>query len=245
LKSLFKQAALWPLLLVMLGCASNGSLDQRIPTRTAAILGVTLAPGVEAGRSQSAMVRELENMMQSAGAYRVLRSHDVGPLVNAVSAGSYGAMLSNYARYGQFKAYDIQALQAAQLPVQSALIVRVEKNAVRSGTPRRIELRNSAGQVLTDREQVLLSTVRETQLRASMLSLRSGKVIWSKSYRASPSTESSYVHYSGSSFSGSLAASFANTMSNGLRVPSGPVPPSNLLTVRSLLREVVRNLPGQ
>jgi len=76
-----------------------------------------------------------------------------------------------------------------------------------------------------------------------MINVASGRVIWSKSYRATPASESSYVHYSGSSFSGSLAASFANTMSHGIKAPAGPVPPSNTLTVSSLLREIVRNLP--
>jgi len=105
------------------------------------------------------------------------------------------------------------------------------------------QLRNNAGEVLSDRERIVLSTVREMQVSASLLNIASGRVIWSKSYRATPAKQTSYVHYSGSSFSGSLAASFANTMSNGLRVPSGPVPPSNLLTLRSLLTEIVRNIP--
>jgi len=152
-------------------------------------------------------------------------------------------MRGNYASSGQLKSDDIAALRAANPAIQSALIARIEKNTVRPGDAKRIVLRNSVGHVLSDRERVVRSTVREMQIRASMINVPSGRVIWSKSYRATPATESSYVLYSGSSFSGSLAASFANTMSNGLRVPSGPVPPSSVLTARSLLREVVRNLP--
>jgi len=243
LNLVFKQLAVWPLILLIIGCATQGGVNQQAPTRTAAILGVTVAPGVESGRSQNAMVRELEELIQIGGRYRILRSDEANRAMNITVSGSYEAMLDNYATSGQLKGDDLRVLQAANLPVQNVLIARLEQNAVRSGGQKRIAIRNSVGQVLPDRERVVLSTVREMQIQASMVNLANGSVVWSKSYRATPAAESSYVHYSGSSFSGALAASFANTMSNGLRVPSGPVPPSNLLTVRSLLREIVRNLP--
>jgi len=234
----------WPIVLVLFGCAGQAGIEQRESTRTAAILGVTVVPGVESGRSQSTITRELEALILAEGAYKIIRSGDVIRAVNAATPGSFDSVLRNYANYGQVNGHDLKALQEAQLPVKTALIARIEKNSVINGEAKRIELRNSMGDVLTDRERVVLSTVREMQIQASMINIASGRVIWTKSYRATPASKSSYVHYSGSSFSGSLAASFANTMSNGIRVPSGPTPPSNLLTVRSLLREIVLNLPG-
>jgi len=233
------------LVVVLFGCASQGRIDQRATERTAAVLGVTVAPGVQSGRNQAAMTSELEELMQAEGGYSILRSSNTNRIVNAAVPGSFDNMLANYANTGTLKSRDLRALQTAKLPVKQAIIARIENNAVLPGAPKRIALRNNAGQVLTDRERVVLSTVREMQVKASMIELASGRVIWSKTYRATPAAESSYVHYSGSSFSGSLAASFANTMSNGLRAPAGPVPPSNLLTVRSLLREIVHNLPGK
>lgn len=239
----FKHTAAWALLIIVLGCASQAGINPRVSTQATAILGVTIAPGVEAGRSQNAMGQELEDLMQAEAGYSILRSSDVDRAVSIASPGSFDAMLSNYASSGQLKGDDVNALQAARMPVQTALIARIEKNKVQSGAPKRVVLRNNLGHVLSDRERVVLATEREMQIRASMVNVASGRVIWSKTYRVTPVTESSYVHYSGSSFSGSLAASFANTMSNGLKVPSGPVPPSNLLAIRSLLREIVRNLP--
>lgn len=240
----FKQVAVWPIVLVLFGCAGYGGTAQREPTRTAAILGVTVMPGAESGRSQGTITRELEALMLADSTYRIMRSDDVSKAVSAATPGAFDAVLGNYAKSGYVKGYDLKALQGAQLPVQTALIARIEKNQVVNGEPKRIELRNNVGDVLTDRERVILSTVREMQIQASMINIANGRVIWNKTYRATPASKSSYVHYSGSSFSGSLAASFVNTMSNGIKVPSGPAPPSSLLTVRSLLREIVRNLPG-
>lgn len=239
----FKQFASWPIMLLMMGCASQGEINTRTETRAAAVLGVTIAPGVESGRSLNSMTQEFEDLMRSNGNYSVLRSIDVSRAVNAVTPESFDTILANYSKSGQLKGADLKALQAAHLPIQTAVIARIERNVVRAGSPKRIALYNSMGNVLSDRERVLLSTVREMQVRASMINVPSGRVVWSKAYRATPASESSYVHYSGSSFSGSLAASFANTMSNGLRAPSGPTPPSNRLTVRSILREIVRKMP--
>jgi len=243
LNSIVKHIAVWSILLLLAGCASRSPADSGRVAHTTALLGVTLAPGVESGRSQSAMALDFEELLQIEGGFSTLRTSEVGRIINAASPGSVDKMLRNYAYSAQFNGTDIRALQNAKLPAQTALVARVEKNVVRSGPTKRIMLHNSAGRALTDRERVVLSTEREMQVRASMVDLANGRVVWSKSYRVAPAAESAYVHYSGSSFSGSLAASFVNTMSNGLKVPDGPVAPSHRQTLRSLFREIVRHLP--
>lgn len=240
----FKQTVAWLMVLVLFGCANQGEINQRAPTRTVAVLGVTVAPGVESGRSQSVMTREFEELIEAKGSYKILPATQVRHAVSAANPGAFDTLLSNYASSGRFKSNDVRALQAVQPSIRTALVARVEKNIVSTSEPRRIAIHSQLGDVLSDRQRVVLATVRETQIRASMINMASGQVIWSESYRATPASESSYVHYTGSSFSGSLAASFANTMTRGIKAPSGPVPPSNAMTVRSLLREIVRNLPG-
>ncbi len=231
------------LLAILAGCTSRPPVAHSAAPYSVGIVGVVLAPGVESGKSQTAMASELQQLVQSSGRFMILRSKDIANAVDSVASGTYRKMLKGYAERGQLGLADIQALNAAQLPVQTVLIARVEKNEVGVGPTKRVQLRNNAGQIMTDRERVVLSTVREMQLQASLINLASGKLVWSRTYRATPAAESSYIHYSGSSFSGSLAASFANTMSNGLRVPTGPASPSHHLTLQSLMREVVRNLP--
>lgn len=230
---------------VATGCASFGSSGRNTAPRSLGIVGVTVAPGVEAGRTKPALARELQELVQADGQFRVLGIENLAGALNAATPGSYQTMTDNYGENGWLRGEDMRALFAARLPVENVLIARVEKNDVRPGAPKTIELRNSAGQILDDRERVVLTTIREMRLQASIINLASGSVVWSRAYRATPATDASYTHYSGSSFSGSLAASFANTMTNGLRKPSGPKAPSSQLTLESLMREVVRNLPAR
>jgi len=234
------------ILLVMLiaaGCVSKSYLGSSIAPRSIAVVGVAVAPGVKPGKSQTAMALEFQQLIHQNDGYKTLRSSEVSKAMNSVTPGSYNALVDNYSRNGALHPNDLQALVSARLPVQLALIARVEKNEVKPGELKRLQLRNNAGDLLTDRERRVLSTVREMQMQASMINMATGAIVWSRTYRSAPTTESSYIHYSGSSFSGSLAASLANTMTNGLRVPAGPLPPSNQLTLRSLMREVIRNLP--
>ena len=226
-------------------CASSPPVNQRPVPRSVAMIGVTIADGVEAGKSQTAMAREFQELIHDRQGYRTLRASAVQRGVNSVSSGAYNDMLNNYAQTGELHPNDIRALIAARLPVQMALIARIEENKVLPGAQHSEQLRNNAGDILTDRERIVLSTVRKMRMKASMVNMQTGAVFWSRTYESTPATKSSYVHYSGSSFSGSLAAALANTVSNGIRAPSGPLPPSNQLTLRSLMREVVRNLPAR
>ncbi len=231
------------LALLVSACVSDSLPNNQAPKSSIAMIGVTIAPGVQAGAGQAAMGRDFQDLIYTTSGRQTLRSTEVNRAMNSVVPRSYQSMLDNYARTGQLHPSDLQALVGARLPVRTALIARVEKNEVKPGAPKRVALRNNLGDILTDRERVVLSTVREMRLQATMIDVSNGNVVWSRTYRSSPSTEAGYTHYSGSSFSGSLAASLANTMTNGLRVPKGPPPPSNQLTLRSLMREVVRNLP--
>ena len=239
------QVLLVATLVLISGCASHKSTERTMVPRSIGMIAVSLAPGVDSAKSQTVMVREFQQLIHGSGRFQTLRANELARAVDAVTPKAYRAMVTNYGKTGRFEIEDLQALQAARLPVRNVLIARLEKNEVRAGPPKRVQLRNNAGQIMTDRERVVLSTVREMQLQTSLIDLASGNTVWSKTYRSSPASESAYIHYSGSSFSGSLAASFANTMTNGLRAPAGPVPPSNQLTLQSLMREVVRNLPGR
>jgi len=231
------------LVLLLSACVSDNLPNNQALKNSIAMIGVTIAPGVQSGASQAAMGRDFQDLIYTTSGRQTLRSSDVNRAMNSFAPRSYQLMLENYARTGQLKPADLRALVGAKLPVSSALIARVEKNEVEPGVPKRVALRNNVGDILTDRERVILSTVREMRLQAIMIDVSNGNVLWSGTYRSSPATEAGYTHYSGSSFTGSLAASLANTMTNGLRIPQGPPPPSNQLTLRSLMREVVRNLP--
>ena len=208
-----------------------------------AIIAVTAAPGVKSGQSSSVMARELKEFIHEVGGYRTLRSSSVEQAMNAAEPGSYGAFVATFARDGVVGAAEFRSLQAARMPVQMALIARIEQNETKKDKFKVEALRNHSGVTLTDRERKILITERAVQMRATMINVATGAVVWSRSYRSVPETKLSYVRYLGSSFSGTLAASLVNTMTTGLREPSWPMPASYQLTVQSLMREVARNLP--
>ncbi len=225
-------------------CASDSPSDPGLQIRhTIGVIGVAALPGVDSGQNLSAMAVEFEDLLLETGHYQTLRTAELESAIDASGTGVYRAIMANYAQTGQLRADEIRAIQAARLPLQAALIARIEKNQVSPGRTEKVRLRNNAGQLVNDRVRYVMRTQRETQLRATLVDLRSGSVVWTQTYRADPTTESSYVEYFGSSFSGSLAAKLTNTMTNGIGTPSGPDAPSIQLTMRSLMREAVRNMP--
>ncbi len=242
----FRASAAVLLLCVLSACVSK-PYGAAAPSKSngIAIIGVSNADGVKPGASYNAMSRELGDLIAERGQHQVLPSIDVQKSLNSVAPGQYGAMMLNYGEHAVLSPGNIRALLAAKLPVSTALIARVSRNNISTGKPVREKLRNNAGELISDREKIVLSTIREMQVEAALINIGTGAVIWSKAYRATPATKSSYVHYYGSSFSGTLAATLANTMSNGLRGPVGPPPPSHQLTLRSLMREIARNLPSR
>lgn len=189
------------------------------------------------------MALELQDLIHERGKHRTLRTDEVRKVLNSVSADSHQLMLNQYARTGTIGPQDIQILQAARMPVQMALIARVVENGKEEVKPEMVRLRNKSGELMTDRTRVILSSQRVMLMQATMINVSTGAVFWTRTYRSEPKSRASYVQYHGSSFSGSLAAHLANTMTNGIKAPQPPPAPSNQMTLRSLFREIVRNIP--
>jgi hypothetical protein len=224
-------------------CSSVPRSEQQALARNGvALLGVTSHPTVSSAMSEIAMSNMLQDIVQDTGRFSSLGAYKVSQLVGQKR---YRKMLDTYGETGVVASEDVQILMAAQLPVSYAIITRIEENTTGPGASTVEALRNNAGELMNDRERVVHSTVRRVTLSATMINLRSGAAYWTKTYRAEPVTRSAYTRYFGSSFAGSLAATMANTVANGIRKPSGPAAPSIQLTLRSLMREVARNMrPG-
>lgn len=190
------------------------------------------------------MATGLKELIHEAGGYRTLKASDVELAMNSIQPGSYQSVVDHYAKHGALGPSQLNLLRAIGLPVETALIVRVERNQLTKQYDLE-PIRDRNGAILRDRERKILITGREVQMRASLINMASGSTIWSRSYRSSPKTKRAYVRYSGSSFSGTLAASLVNTMTTGLREPDWPMPASYKSTVQSLMREIVRNMPSR
>ncbi len=223
---------------------SCASAPDRFPGQVArngvAILGVTTMPDVNSAMSAAGMNNTLHDIVSESDNFVSFESYKVRKVIGD---DRHQTIMDIYGKTGAVRPEDIQLLMAARLPVSYALIGRIEENRESTRGPTFEKLRNNAGELLSDREKVVLSTVRHVTLSATMINLRTGAAFWTRTYRAEPASQIAYTHYQGSSFAGSLAATMANTVANGIRKPAPPPPPSLNLTVRSLMREVVRNMP--
>ncbi|MEE9336383.1 MAG: hypothetical protein V3U65_20035 [Granulosicoccaceae bacterium] len=231
------------LLTLLQGCSTTPNARQGAVARNGvAVLGVVTQSGVNGTMSEASLNGMMHDIVRETGRFSSLAAHKVSKVVGG---DRYTAIMESYAETGSLQPEDIQLLMAARLPVNYAIISRIQENATEAGPSTVESLRNNAGELLNDRERVVHSTLRRVTLTSTMIDLRTGAAYWSRSYKAEPVNKASYTRYSGSSFAGSLAATMTNTVANGIRKPSGPPAPSLQLTLQSLMREVARTMrPG-
>ena len=152
-------------------------------------------------------------------------------------------MLKRYAERGELAQQDVQLLMAAGLPTQHAIFLRVDEDYI-VNLPASIQpVLNSAGAVLVDRERRAFGTQRITGISALIVNLQNGKQRWSQRFEVDPVAVAYRTEYLGSSFTGSLAAAFANTMVNGLSKVGYPDAPPLQLSLSALLDVVAESQP--
>ncbi len=223
-------------------CASYPPDGTEMVRNGIAVLGVTVRPELDISVNRSHLALEFSDLLRETGRFATLPAQQIS---NVIGAKNYGELMGRFAANGQLHEEDIQLLAAAGLPVRLALVARVETDVIAAGKPKIQRVSNNAGITLHDRELVVQSTYRETSLSATLIDLDSGKRRWTHTYSVTPVSETAHTRYMGSSFSGSLAAALANVMANGIRrVPASPAAPSLKLSLRSLMREIARNLPA-
>ena len=227
-------------------CASHHPPRTHASPDSIAVIGVTARESLGAGINRNMLNRDLTTLLEESARYTVVPASRVKAGMNGESARgseSYTELLQNYERTGRIEPRDMQRLLSARLPAEMAVIARVESDEVGQVRDETEAVENRNASWVTDRQRITRLRDRTTEMSAMMINLSTGAIVWHRQYRVSPINRSSYVQYYGSSFSASLAASLANTMVNGVRVPEGPPAPGLQPNVRSLLREIVRNLP--
>jgi hypothetical protein len=227
------------MLLILVGCAGTGQ-SVRTDDVGVAVLGFTERPGVESGVNRAAMGREFGELLEERAGFSVIPHEQVQ---RKIGAERLAAINARFAERAEFLPTDLQVVMAAGVGARRAVIARLESDAVQGLPPRSESVANRQNGVMKDRERIVLATRRSSRMSVVMFDLQTGRKLWERVYAVEPETSTAYVHYFGSSFSGSLAAALANTMVNGAKLPANPAPPSLRLTLRSLLREAVRNMP--
>ncbi|MFK7856119.1 MAG: hypothetical protein AB8B79_18535 [Granulosicoccus sp.] len=227
--------------IVLNACSApnNSGINQQSYTGVT-VVGVTSKPGVEVAINRHALAREFAELLAQRRQFQV---YPAGLLRETVGSSRVDEILNRYARRGQLAQRDLQFLMAAGLTARYAVIARVESDEVKKMPERREAMVGNNGSLLMDRQRVVLASQRSTRVSAVLFDLRTGKSIWNKHYQVDPVTEVASTIYHGNSFSGSLAAAFANTVVNGVSVARQPVAPPLKDSLSSLLAEISRQLP--
>ncbi|MFT6304284.1 MAG: hypothetical protein ACJAY2_003484, partial [Pseudomonadales bacterium] len=205
-----------------------------------AVLGVSAKIGLDTAINRNGLAADFTKLLVERRAFPVLPTATARQYIGADRVSD---MLNRFANDGRLDPRDIKALMSAGLPTPRIVIARLEEDYVVKLPARREVVLNRAGELLADREKKVLATQRVTRVSATLIDLRDGGEVWNRHFRVDPVAEATTTQYLGSSFSGSLAAAFANTMVNGIRVVRYPPAPTLRLSMISLLRAIAENIP--
>ncbi len=204
------------------------------------VIGVTQKAGLNAPVDKAQMSKDTATLLAGRSDLKITPSTAARSIIGAAP---HDEMMAYYARHGRFAPYQVQRLMAANLPSAKVLAVRLEADRIERLPVVKADIINAEGFMLADREHHTYATQRSTQLSATLLDLRNGRVIWTRQYRVNPQTVSESSHRVGDSVGTSIAAVMANTLVNGVGVKRHPAPPEIMDSVRALLQEVAYNVP--
>jgi len=231
--------------LTLSGCANRGSNRTGsggpvIPHRSVALLGVVQQPGLGIPVNEDRLATDLEILLREEQQYAVMAYKQVRI---ALGSARQDLLLRRLANAGQLEQADLDMLKEAQLPARMGVALTVTGDAVTYPKLPRTRIRNNQGQILNDRSLITRSAMRSVSMTATVVELAAGQVRMHDSFNYQSVERKQYVEYTGSSFTGSLAARVANTVSNGVRSPDDPEPPGLYSSFYELLNDVAEKLP--
>ncbi len=218
----------------------SGVTDTMLPGIV--VLGATQKSGLNTPVDATRMSIDLASLLAGRGDLKITPSNSARSIIGPAP---HDEMMAYYARHARFAPYQVQRLMAANLPSPRALAVRLEADRIDRLPVIKANIVNAEGFLLADQEQHTYVTRRTTQLSATLLDLRNGRVIWTRQYRVAPESVSTANHRLGDSVGASIAAVMANTLLNGVGEKSHPAPPLIIDSVSALLQEVAYNIPIQ
>lgn len=234
-----RTAVLAVMCLLLAACGST-LVDSVSEPNGLAVVVVAVAKDIDVDRSDAAITLLLEDAISVTG------RHDVTPLsqvVAAIGAERHAVVKDEFSRTGRIVNASLQQVMSTPLGARRGLLLRVDENRTDTLEPRFEPFRDTRGRVVPDRQTVVLSSLRQVRVTASVIDLVTGSVRWQRAWTASPQSRSEYVRYTGSSFGGSLSATLANSVVNGLRGPAAPPPPELDIALDAVFRELAESLP--
>jgi len=222
------------------GCRTHHPEFTAGVPRSVAVLGVVQREGLNVPINEYRLARDLETLLREQ--YR----HSVMPIQQvriALGGQRHDMLLRRFSRSGVLYDSDLLMLNRANLPTRMAVLLTMASNDVENLPEERLRLRDAQGRVMADREHQILATKRSVSMTATLVNLGSKQVRLRDTFTYQAVERKRFVHYSGSSFSGSVAASVVNKLSNGGSQPKWPAPPGVYGSFYELLNEVAKQLP--
>lgn len=159
-------------------------------------------------------------------------------------AGSYAGLLNRYQTSGTLTDEDWQLLKPVATTVRYLVVASIDEDKTTRFEPQPSPVRNRRGEVLLDQRRMTLFHERTVAVSATTFDLQEARVVWSGSFISKPASSRVYTEYTGSSFSGSVAAMLANSFVNGRASTRYPDAPGSVQAIRKTFKNIGRELLG-
>lgn len=222
------------------GCANTPPGEDSIPRRSVAVLGVVQQPGLRVPVNEHRLASDLAILLREEQRYAVM-GYKQARL--ALGADRQDLLLKRLANAGQLDGTDLSMLKQANLPARMGVALTITGDAVTYPKPESVRIRDNQGRLLNDRTLMTVSAMRSVSLTATLVELNASRVRMHDSFTYQSIERKQFVRYTGSSFTGSLAARVANTVSNGVGAPDQPTAPGLYSSFYELLNDVAEKLP--
>jgi len=225
--------------LVASGCASHHpeSAELVVPN-SVAVLGIVQRDGLKIPINEYRLASDLEVLLREDHRYSVMPFQQVRL---ALGKDRHELLLKRLAGSGELDSSDLHMLSKSRLPTKMAVVLAITGDEIESLPEERLQLRDNQGRLLNDRQHLILSTMRSVSLTATLVDLGVGRVRMHDNFQYQSVERKRYMSYSGSSFSGSVAATLANTVANGVRKPKWPAAPGLYGSFYELISDVAED----
>jgi len=227
---------------------SNATVDHS----TVAVLGVVGNGAPLRDFRQRALANDLEASIRTFNPRVAIYPHEhlridierPGSRTGQSNAGLHALLLNRYRVNNTLNEEDLELLNAAAAAVRYLVIAKIDRDDTTKYEPYASPVRNRRGEILVDQRRMTLLHERSVKVSATTVDLSLGQVVWQGSFISKPVARREYTEYTGSSFSGSVAAMLANSFVNGRSSTNHPDAPRSVQAIRETFKEIARDFRG-
>lgn len=201
-----------------------------------ALLGVGVAPGVEAGADRAALDALAASAFERAGTRRF---EPPATVRTEIDPDRLDAVLDAFGRTGALVPDQLQSLMAAPIAHRRALLLRLEENAVERLDP--------VARTVAERpreRRIVQAVRRRVRVAGTEIDLNRGSVRPLGSWTTAAEARTEHRSEGGDGFVASVAATLAGRMAGRPGAPPPPEPPPIEAALKVVFEEIARELPS-